>query len=679
MDYSEAKIDFTLDDEFVDQFAGKQPKWGPIGYVTYKRTYARNVKIDDEGLSSVPDRIYKLARKYNLSETEEFWLTLTRVTEGVFSILKNHCTQLHLPWDSSKAQEMAQEMFRLMWTFKFSPPGRGLWAMGTEAVSKKGAAVLNNCAFISTKDLSVDFSAPFCFLMDMSMLGVGVGGDTRGAGSVVISEPVVNDDVHIIPDSREGWVGILRRLLDAFVGKDTLPGEIDFSKIRERGALIRTFGGTASGPEPLKEMLNSITLILKARVGKKIRSTDIVDIFNLIGRCVVAGNVRRSAEILFGDCNDVDFLELKDPEKNLAALSSHRWVSNNSVWAKVGQDYSAMASRTAKNGEPGYMWLDSARDWGRMIDPPDFKDKRASGGNPCLEQTLESYELCCLVETYPAHHATIEEYKRTLKFAYLYAKTVTLVSTHDKRTNAVLLRNRRIGTSMAGVSQSIGRHGLRTHFNWCDDGYKYLNELDEEYSGWLCIPVSIKKTSVKPGGTIPLLCGATPGVNFPKSEFYFRVIRIDSKSPIVQKLRQAGYRCEDIDPKFEPNTTACYFAVKELYFKRSIKDISMWEQLEIAAQMQGYWADNQVSVTIEFDKATEGPQIKHALELYETRLKGVSFLPKSLEGTGYLHAPYQPCSKEEYDKYSKDLRPFDLNGSTNEVQDKFCDGDKCLI
>lgn len=673
------KNEFYLDDGFIARFAGRQPQWGPVGYVTYKRTYARSVSKSAEGLLSVPDRIHRLAVEYGLGDTEEFWLTLVRVTEGTFTILKSHCIGLHLPWDEERAQAMAQEMFTLMWDFKFSPPGRGLWAMGTEAVTKKGAAALNNCGFISTEQLDADFSAPFCFLMDMSMLGVGIGGDTRGARKVTITQPVQSEEIHPVPDTREGWVTLVKRILDAYVGKDTLPEFIDYSQIRPRGSIIRTFGGTASGPEPLQQLVASIRKVLDPRIGKKIRSSDIVDIFNLIGRCVVAGNVRRSAEILFGDSGDIDFLDLKDPEKNGEALASHRWASNNSIWAEVGQDYTKVAERTAKNGEPGYMWLDNARAYGRMSDPADYKDKRAAGGNPCLEQTLESYELCCLVETYPAHHDTIEQYRRTLKFAYLYAKTVTLVPTHDPRTNAVLLRNRRIGTSQAGVAQSIGKHGIRKHFDWCDEGYTYLDELDDEYSGWLCVPTSIKKTSVKPGGSVPLLCGATPGVNFPKGEYYFRVIRMDSQSPIVVALRRAGYRCEDIDPRFEPNTTACYFPVKERHFIRSIKDISMWEQLEITAQMQAHWADNQVSVTVEFDKETEGPQIARALSLYETRLKGVSFLPKSLDGTGYLHPPYQPCTKEEYEEYAAQLLPLDLSGTQNEIQDKFCDGDKCMI
>lgn len=674
MQQTQIQSEFRLDLDFIASHAGRQPSWGPVGYVTYKDKYARS-------LEAVPQRYADLGADHGLRTSEEFWLSLTRVTEGTFGILQGHCAKLHLPWDPQTAQQKAQEMYRLMWAFKFLPPGRGLWAMGTDAVRIKGGAVLNNCGFTSTASIAADFAGPFCWLMDMSMLGVGVGFDTAGAGLVEIVKPARSSDVHVVEDSREGWIALLRRTLNAHVGRGALPGKIDVSGVRERGSLIKTFGGTASGPEPLLEMIESIQAALGRHYGRPVSSEDIVDVGNITGRCVVAGNVRRSAEIAFGRPDDLEFLALKDPEVNAARMDSHGWVSNNSVFAEVGQDYRRLAEMTARGCDLGYMWLDNARRWGRMGDLPDYRDARASGGNPCLEQTLEDRELCCLVESFPAHHDSPAQYQRTLKFAYLYAKAVTLVPTHDERTNAVLMRNRRIGCSMSGIAQSIGRLGAREHLRWCDESYRYVQDLDEEYSGWLAVPRSVKTTSVKPSGTVSLLCGATSGIHWPKAEYAFRVNRLDSKSPIVAKLRAAGYRCVDLDHANEPNTTACYFPLKERHFTRSIKDVTMWEQLEIAAQHQALWADNQVSVTVEFDPATEGPQIARALELYETRLKGVSFLPKSLDGTVYQHAPFQPITREEYEAYVAGLRPLDLSDTeaSSAEQDRFCDGGKCAL
>ena len=141
----------------------------------------------------------------------------------------------------------------------------------------------------------------------------------------------------------------------------------------------------------------------------------------------------------------------------------------------------------------------------------DDRDWRVSGGNPCLEQSLESFEMCCLVETFPARHESKEDYLDTLKYAFLYAKTVTLGSTHWSKTNQVMLRNRRIGCSMSGVAQFTAQHGLPGLLEWCEEGYDQVQKIDATLSEWLAIPESIKTTSVKPSGTVSLLAGATPG------------------------------------------------------------------------------------------------------------------------------------------------------------------------
>ncbi len=666
---SNPNITFRLDDEFIEEFVDRTPDWGPLGLTVFKRTYART-------LHSIPERYQQLARKHGLKVSEEWWLTIARVVEGTYRFQEQHCKSQILYWNPAKSQRSAQEMYRLIFDFKFLPPGRGLWMMGTDYIHERGGAALNNCAFTSTIDIDKDFSAPFTFLMDMSMLGVGVGGDCRGSGKVKIIMPVISCDyVHVVPDSREGWVELVKRILDAFVGKDTIPAEIDYTQLRGEGVPIKGFGGTSSGYEPLMELVRDLCSLLHKRAGSVITSEDIVDIFNMIGRCVVAGNIRRSAEIMFGEPEDSEFLHLKDPEVNAERLSKHGWASNNSVFATVGMGYSNVAALTAANGEPGYEWLGNAQAYSRMQGDPDWKDAAALGANPCSEQTLEPFELCCLVETFPAKHDTFEEYRKTLKFAYLYAKTVTLVPTHDKRTNRVMLRNRRIGASMSGIVQAMNKLGRRNFFGWCSKGYEYISDLDKIYSNWLCVPVSRKKTSVKPSGTTSLLVGATPGIHHPEAEHYWRVIRFSNTSPMVPILREAGYPCYDLHPK-EPNTTAVYFPVKEENFSRAKRDVSMWEQCELAAQMQTYWADNQVSCTVTF-KPEEAKDIKYLLELYEVRLKSISFLP--VDTHGYEHAPYQEITKEEYEKACSKITPVKHFDTENEVVDKFCSGEACLL
>ena len=201
---------------------------------------------------------------------------------------------------------------------------------------------------------------------------------------------------------------------------------------------------------------------------------------NLIGKCVISGNVRRTAEISFGDPNEDEYVDLKNYEKN-PHRAEYGWTSNNSVFCDIGMNYDAVCQRVVANGEPGFAWLDNARAFGRMADPANHKDRRAAGGNPCLEQTLESYELCCLVETFPHNHESLEEFCNTLEYAYLYAKTVTLGPTHWPETNRVTLRNRRIGCSMSGLAQFIESRGLEELRRWCERGYQTIQETDVGY------------------------------------------------------------------------------------------------------------------------------------------------------------------------------------------------------
>lgn len=656
---------FKLSEDFLNQYRHKEPNWGPIGYVVYKRTYAR----------ALPD-----------GSTEEWWQTVQRVVEGTYRIQQLHCAYNHVIWDQEKAQRSAQEMYERIFSFKFLPPGRGLWMMGTEFIKTRGGAALNNCAFTSTENIGEgwsEFVAPFAFLMDMSMLGVGVGGDCRGAGHARIVDPMSGAGNTIeISDAREGWVYALKCLLRSYVDEDYQRPRFDYRHIRPAGEPIRGFGGVASGAEPLRKLLEeSIPAVLDRCVGSYIDSTAIVDIFNVIGVCVVAGNVRRTAEIMFSDADDHEFMALKDPtvsEAHQKAMISHRWASNNSIFPNIGMDYRPVAERIVAAGEPGLAWLDNMQRYSRMIDGPDEKDWRAMGGNPCLEQTLESFELCCLVETFPAHHATLEDYFETCKYAYLYAKTVTLLPTHDPRTNAVMARNRRIGMSQSGIVQSFGRHGRRTHFLWCDKAYRFTRKLDEKYSNWLAVPRSIKMTSVKPSGTVSKLAGASPGIHYPISEYYIRRVTFAKNHPLVDVLAAHGYPVED--SVYSTDSVVVSFPVKEPYFVQGESDVTLWEQLENAAQMQAYWADNQVSCTVKFHGGPEAVnEIASALSLYETRLKGISFLPHA---HGYAQAPEEPISKEQYEELAARTRPLTaavVNFLTHDTDDKFCDGDACEL
>ncbi len=945
-----------LDQNFLNKWSAITPDWGPVGEFVYLRTYSRDA---DNG---------------------QWWRTCQRVVEGVHQVLFEHCIDNERPYSASKAQHSAQRMFELMFTMKFLPPGRGIWTMGTEVIPKKGGAAANNCGFVSTEHSVVDAAT---WLMDMSMLGVGVGFDLLGAGKSRFDDDQMTQlGMYAVPDKREGWVEALYVALRG-------AHEFDYSRIRPAGTPINTFGGTASGPEPLRELIEwVVTNVHPAEYWTK---TLIVDLMNMIGRCVVAGNVRRSAEIALGDASD-EFLNLKNydlyPEQN----AMYRWASNNSVVASVGDNYADLAKRIAANGEPGIFWLENAQRFGRMGRTPDMVDVRASGCNPCQppeatiltpegirtfadietgdtiwsgkqwtkvkrkwctgkkaiyryhttggvflgtenhrvfqggerievresttidrcvgnlkpkyrhdpetvmagliigdggnnggsgrgknilfvgkkdqdyfvsevahllngpaaggrachtkvqlgyldpipkrnvperfvkglpsevagflrglysangsvvsnritlktanpqlrddvqqmlsilgiasyyttnkkhinkfdngrysckesydinitsdrwrfieyigfiqhyknekagaslgythsrrkackvlgreyvrtddvydieveadehsywtggllvsncsEQTLEHKELCCLVETFPSRHNTYYEYQETLKYAYLYAKAVTLIETHDPETNAIIRRNRRIGCSMSGVQEAIARFGTDKFYRkWCRGAYKHIRNLDDRYSEWLDVERSIKVTSIKPSGTVSLLPGVSPGVHFPISEYYYRCIRVASDSDYVSRYTAAGYKVVDLAPA-EPGTTVIYFPVKQSNFTRDERDVSLWEQYEHVRMLQHYYADNQVSATLKFH-SYEADQIEALLNIAQFGCKSLSMLPHS--DHGYEHAPYQPISEKEYNSAIANLKPVDYSGSTHEVTDAYCDGEKCEI
>ena len=550
-----------------------------------------------------------------------------------------------LPWSDAKAASSAKEAFERLWNLKWTPPGRGLWVMGTPIVNEqRNSAALQNCAFVSTTSMTkLDPAKPFAFLMEASMLGVGVGFDDKGADKeFAIYEPI-QGETYVIPDTREGWVESLSALLNAYLKPDTKAPLFDYKEIRPAGTPIKTFGGTAAGHEPLLRLHEHIVKMFAGRAGQKITRVDIADIGNMIGVCVVSGNVRRSAELLMGRLDDEDFLNLKNPtrfpERNSydPKTPGWAWMSNNSVEVSVGQNLDGIVDGISRNGEPGVIWMDVSRKYGRLKDAPNNKDWRIMGYNPCAEQSLESYECCTLVETYLNRHESIEDFKRTLKFAYLYAKTVTLLPTHWEETNAIMQRNRRIGTSVSGVANFSDNKGLPVLRKWLDEGYMVIKDYDRGYSEWLGIRESIKMTTVKPSGTVSILAGESPGVHWSVGGQYFlRAIRFANSDPMLPLFKLANYRVEPASEDAK-GTSVVFFPVKSDAL-RSEKEVSIYEKIDLAATAQYEWSDNSVSVTVSFNPENESSDVKRVLHMYDGKLKTVSFLPSG--NHTYAQMPY---------------------------------------
>ena len=668
---------FRLSEEFLNQYKDRPVQWGyqdavgnSVGEITYVRTYSR-VKPD--------------------GTKERWWEVCQRVVEGMFSIQKDWCANNRLPWNHNKGQKAAQDAYDRLFSFKWTPPGRGLWMMGTPIVmQERNSAALQNCAFVSTADMTkYDPAEPFCFLMEASMLGVGVGFDTQGTHrGFVIAKPAHSMGVYIIPDSREGWVESVRLLVNSYLVPGSGAWEFDYSEIRPSGSPIKTFGGTAAGPDPLIRMHKKLSQLFDARDGQELTSRDIADIGNLIGVCVVSGNVRRSAELLIGSIDDKDFLNLKNkdvfPERNSYDMENPGWgwMSNNTVQVEVGDDLNPVLEGIERNGEPGIMWIDTTRQYGRLMDAPDNKDWRVTGVNPCGEQPLESYECCTLVETFLGRHENLDDYKRTLKVAYLYAKTVTLLPTHWTKTNAIMQRNRRIGTSASGMANFADNRGLPELKRWLMAGYETVRSYDGIYSEWLGVRESIKVTTVKPSGTVAILAGESPGVHWaPGGEYFFRVIQFSNTDPLIERFKQAGYRVE-VSAESPETTSVIYFPVRSSA-ARSEHDVTLFEKANLAVMAQRYWSDNAVSVTLSFNQQTEARYVPTVLHMHEGSLKTVSFLP--MGGKIYPQMPFTSSLADEYEAACREIEKVDMSvlydgGKLQDaVGEAYCTTDHCEV
>lgn len=332
-----------------------------VGYLTYKRTYARRLNEGDTN-----------------SATEEFEDTVERVVQATN-------TQLGVGFTAEEQTRLRNYLLML----KGTVAGRFLWQLGTDTVDRLGLASLQNCAF-TVIDSPV---RPFTWAMDLLMLGSGVGYNIQKSN--VDKLPIVNEhfkapvrsDVasadFIVSDTREGWVALLGKTLKAaFL---STKGEPVFTYstqlIRGKGATIKGFGGTASGPEDLCWGIAKISEVLMKRAGKKIRPIDALDIMNIIGAVVVAGNVRRSAQIAIGDADDVEYLLAK--RWDMGNIPSWRAMSNNSVVCHDIKDlHDYFWDGYEGKGEPyGLINLKLSRKVGRLGET-EYPDPDVQGYNP---------------------------------------------------------------------------------------------------------------------------------------------------------------------------------------------------------------------------------------------------------------------------------------------------------
>jgi ribonucleoside-triphosphate reductase len=652
MSYVPGANRFKLSSEHAESIARLNPRFGFNGLseVVYYRTYSR---LKDDG-------------------TSERWNdTVLRVINGVFSIRKNHYLQHNIAWDEAHWQAYAYAMARSLFIMEWMPAGRGLWAMGTEFVYERGSMALNNCGACDTTDLSLSAE----WAMDALMVGVGVGFNTAWEGEAAApdkSDPLM----FVVPDSREGWAASVRLMIEAYT-KEGRWHTFDYSEIRPYGTPIRGFGGTASGYRPLKQLHERIERYLDAYcAGKTDKTRCIADIFNAIGVCIVAGNVRRSAELALGRIDDATFMELKDYEKH-PERKAIGWMSNNAVIVETDDDLRRIPSLVdsiMKNGEPGIFNLANVQKYARLgEESPD----RANLTNPCGEIPLEGFELCNLAEVFPGLCKDMARIFTALEYATFYTSTVALLPTHRSETNDVIARNRRIGVSIGGVAEYIEAAGMETFRSLLKKGYRSVKEKNVQLAEAAGVRPSLRVTTIKPSGTISQLAGVTPGIHHPMFRYAIRRIRIGDSTQICALLKAAGMPHEK--DYYSENTTVFEFPIEQKN-ARSAGEVSAQEQFELLALLQREWSDNMISCTIYFDPEKEGKELGELLLRYVPQIKSVSLLPHTQKGV-YIQMPYEGITKEEYEKRAAALRGIDLTGlrSVAEYTIAFCPKGECEI
>lgn len=624
-----------------------------VGYITYKRTYSRRLNEEDQN-----------------SATEEFEDTVNRVVNA---------TQNQLNVGFSKEEENRFRNYLLQ--LKGTVAGRFLWQLGTGTVNRLGLASLQNCAFTVVNSPV----RPFTWAMDLLMLGSGVGYNIQKTNvdklppvKELFKAPLrtdTNDADFIVPDSREGWVALLAKTLKAaFLAETKNTFTYSTICIRGKGAAIKGFGGTASGPEDLCWGISKISEVLEKRAGRKLRPIDCLDIMNIIGAVVVAGNVRRSAQIAIGDPDDVEYLLAK--RWDMGNIPSWRAMSNNSVVCNDFKDlHEYFWDGYEGKGEPyGLINLNLSRKIGRLGET-EYDDPEVQGYNPCAEQSLAPYETCCLAEIFLPNIESKDELLDVAKLLYRVNKHSLSLPCHLEETAKIVHQNMRMGIGVTGVLQATEEQR-----SWLSDVYVALRKFDKEYSeshGW---PPSIKLTTCKPSGTLSLLPGVTPGIHPAYSQYMIRRIRIAADHPLVNVCREHGYPVEyqqHFDGTEDHSTVVVSFPFSYPVGTKLAKDMTAIDQLEAVKWLQQVWSDNSVSCTVYYRKE-ELPEIKKYLaKNYKKNHKSLSFLLHS--DHGFNQAPLEEISKEHYDDLVSRTRIITRIDEASFEGDLECAGGACPV
>jgi len=559
------------------------------------------------------------------------------------------------------------------------------------------ALAKNNIAGYNCAYLSVDHWKAFdeCLFILMHGTGVGFSVERQFVNKLpdIPEELVDAEDTIVIQDSKEGWQSAFRKLI-SYLYDGEMP-KWDFSKVRPKGSRLKTFGGRASGPEPLIDLFYFTTNIFKEAVGRKLTSYECHRMMCKIAEVVVVGGVRRSALISLSNLTD---------ERMRNAKSGKWWsdtpemaLSNNSVCYTEKPDIGIFMKEwlslyESKSGERGIFNREAAikqvESIGRRETDHDF------GCNPCSEIILRDGQFCNLTEVVIRAEDTQKDILRKVRLATILG-TFQASLTDIKRLRPKWVKNTEeealLGVSLTGIMDNSFMNGSNTdrgHY-----GKKSLPDfllslkhetvaVNKEWAKSLGISQSSSTTAIKPSGTVSQLVDSASGIHTRHNDYYLRRVRADAKDPIAQLMEDQGIPCED--DVMKPNSVKVFtFPMKAPKGAILRNDRSAIEQLELWLLYQRYYCEHKPSVTVSV-REHEWMDVGAWVYKHFDEVSGVSFLPHS--DHSYQQAPYEDCTKAEYTSLAKKMpkavdwdliSKYELTDMTVATKTLACTGNIC--
>ena len=584
--------------------------------------------------------------------------------------------------------ESGQEIYDAIHAMEVMPSMRCMMTAG-EALKRDNVAGFN-CSY-----LHIDHPRAFDELMYVLMCGTGVGFSVER--NFITKLPEVAESFHetsstiVVSDSKLGWASAFRELI-AMLYAGKLP-QWDMSRVRPAGARLKTFGGRASGPEPLEDLFRFCVNIFQKSAGRKLTSIECHDVCCKIADIVVVGGVRRSALISLSNLSDQRMSKAKSGQWWVD--QGQRRLANNSVAYTEKPDFEAYLNEMknlyeSKAGERGLFSRVAAQKIaarnGRRDATHEF------GTNPCSEIILRSNEFCNLSEVVVRSDDTLETLKEKVRKATIIG-TLQSTLTDFRYLRVRWKRNTEeealLGVSLTGIMDHDvlgGKNGMAESpmlATWLEEMRDVSIKTNKEWAEKLGVNQSVAITCVKPSGTVSQLVDSASGIHPRFSKHYIRRVRSDKKDPLALYMEQAGFPVEN--DVMSPSSVVFSFPVKAPESSTCVKEVGAMEQLALWKTYQNHWCEHKPSVTVYY---TDSEYLQVAQWIWDNfdMCSGISLLPTS--DHVYQQAPYEDISAEKYDELVaampqnvnwEELSQFEKEDNTTGSQELACVGGACEI